>query len=209
MAAVPAIDAGRFHPRFAMRITAGRFKGRTLTAPDGLGVRPTSDKVRQAIFNVLEHRDFGTGFQLDGARIIDLFAGSGTLAIEALSRGGRYALMIDAAAESRAFLRRNVEALGLTGITKIWKRDATDLGKNTGDVFDLAFLDPPYRKSLIAPALQALKNGGWLAPGALLIVESAGDDNIPFTDDFTVLDARDYGETRVTVLCLSGAQVIV
>ncbi len=206
---VPVIDAGHLHSRVAMRITVGRLKGRNLAAPAGLGVRPTSDKVRQAIFNVLEHRDFGTGFQLDGARVIDLFAGSGALAIEALSRGGRYALMIDNAADSRAFLRQNVEALGLTGITKIWKRDATDLGKNTGEPFDLAFLDPPYRKSLIAPAMEALRTGGWLARGALLVVESAQDDDIPPTDDFAILDVRDYGETRVTIFCASGAQVVV
>ena len=183
-----------------MRITSGRLKGCSIAAPEGRDVRPTSDKVRQAIFNVLEHHDFGTGFALQGARVIDLFAGTGALGLEALSRGARYALLIDNAHESRAYQRNNVEAMGLTGITKIWKRDATDLGKNIGDKFDLAFLDPPYRKGLILPALHALKEGGWLQPGALVIAEMASDEDILSTDEFDLLDDRSYGETRILFL---------
>jgi 16S rRNA (guanine966-N2)-methyltransferase len=183
-----------------MRITSGRLKGRALDAPAGLGVRPTSDKVRQAIFNVLEHHDFGTGFQLEGARVIDLFAGTGALSLEALSRGARYALLIDSAHESRAYQRRNIEAMGLTGITKIWKRDATDLGKNTGDKFDLAFLDPPYRQSLLSSALQALHGGGWLQAGALVVAEMAAGEDRPSTEEFVLLDDRAYGETRISFL---------
>src|SRR5665213_3673275 len=103
-----------------MRLTSGRFGGRMLVAPADAGIRPTSDRVRQAIFNVLEHRDFGTGFLLEGTRVIDLFAGTGALALEALSRGAAFALFVEEAAESRALIRRNVEALGLTGATRIW-----------------------------------------------------------------------------------------
>jgi 16S rRNA (guanine966-N2)-methyltransferase len=186
-----------------MRITAGRFKGRAITAPEGQTLRPTSDKVRQAIFNVLEHHDFENGFALEGVRVIDLFAGTGALGLEALSRGAAYALLIDNAAESRAFIRRNVEAMGLTGITKIWRREATDLGKNAGEPFGLAFLDPPYRKGLIAPALKSLHEGNWLSSDALIVVETAADEDIPSTDEYEVFDERTYGETRIVFLLLA------
>ena len=137
-----------------MRIVAGRFKGRALKAPPDARLRPTSDKVRQAVFNILEHRDLTDGFALENARVVDLFAGTGALGLEALSRGARYCLFIDDAAESRALIRDNVEALNLTGASKIWRRDAAKLGPlDTLAPFDLAFLDPPYRKGLLAPAL--------------------------------------------------------
>lgn len=206
-----------------MRITGGDLRGRALAAPSGSAVRPTSDKVRQAIFNILAHNDFDVGFALQGARVVDLFAGTGAMGIEAISRGARFCLFVEEAAEARALIRRNVEAFGLTGATKIWRRDATrpgpmaagafsreaDIGsrqkmrptKNAaGGPFNLAILDPPYRKALIAPALAALRDGGWLAPNAIVIAECAADENIPSTDGFTVLDDRVYGETRVTFL---------
>ncbi len=184
-----------------MRITAGRFGGRALAAPDDARVRPTSDKVRQAIFNILAHKDFGVGFKLEGARVIDLFAGTGAMGIEALSRGARYCLFIDDHAESRALIRQNVEAFGLTGVTKIWRRDATDLGQNSmNESFALAFLDPPYRKNLVPLALASLRDGGWLTPNAIIVAETAEDETIPPTDGFTALDDRLYGDTRVTIL---------
>ncbi len=183
-----------------MRITAGRLKGRPLLAPEGLKVRPTSDKVRQAIFNVLEHRDFGEGFALENARLIDLFAGTGALGIEALSRGAAYAFLIDNAVEGRVALRRNVEAMNLTGMTKIWRRDASDLGRNINEAFDLAFVDPPYRKNLLAPALASLHAGGWLQPHAIVVTEAAEDEDIPSTDHYQILDERRYGETQIGFL---------
>ena len=187
-----------------MRITAGKFKGRALTAPKDLSIRPTSDKVRQAVFNILAHRDFGFAFSLQDARVVDLFAGTGALALEALSRGARYALFIDEAAQSRALIRENVEALGLTGVTKIWRRDAASLGPlDTLGPFDLAFLDPPYRKNLLAPALAGLRDGGWLKAPALVIAEMAQEENIPSTDGYELLDDRVHGETRVAILKLS------
>jgi 16S rRNA (guanine966-N2)-methyltransferase len=185
-----------------LRITGGRLGGRTLAAPKDQRVRPTADKTRQAIFNILRHNDFGIGFTLDGARVADLFAGTGALGIEALSQGARFALFVDDHAESRALIRRNVEALGLTGETKIWRRDAADLGPmaaGSGGPFNLAFLDPPYRKDLIAPALGALRQG-WLAPHALIVAESALDENVPATDGFALLESRSYGDTRVSFL---------
>jgi 16S rRNA (guanine966-N2)-methyltransferase len=181
-------------------------RGRALVAPQDARVRPTSDKVRQAVFNILNHNDFGIGFALEGARVIDLFAGTGALGIEALSHGAAFALLIDDVAESRALIRTNVEALGLTGTTKIWRRDATDLGPmavGSGGPFELAFLDPPYHKGLVAPALKALKDGFWLVPDALVIVETAEDEDDPSTDGFTPLDSRLYGDTRVAFLALA------
>jgi 16S rRNA (guanine966-N2)-methyltransferase len=186
-----------------MRITGGTLGGRALITPQDERVRPTSDKVRQAIFNVLKHNDFGTGFSLEGARVIDLFAGTGALGIEALSHGASFALFVEEAPDSRAVIRDNIEALSLTGVTKIWRRDATDLGPmsaNSGGPFDLAFLDPPYRKNLLEPALVALRDGGWLADPALVIAESADDETAPEADGFALLDHRVYGETRVAFL---------
>ncbi|HEY2446929.1 MAG TPA: 16S rRNA (guanine(966)-N(2))-methyltransferase RsmD [Rhizomicrobium sp.] len=184
-----------------MRLTGGRFGGRVLVAPADASVRPTSDKVRQAVFNILAHSDFG--FPLEGARIVDMFAGTGAMGLEALSRGARFSLFIDNSADSRALLRRNVEALGLTGSTKIWRRDATQLGPmsaGAGGPFDLAILDPPYRRNLLAPALASLKGGGWLAPSALVFAESARDEIIDLPSGFLELDARAYGETKVLFL---------
>ena len=183
-----------------MRITAGRLKGRPLLAPKGLNVRPTSDRVRQAIFNVLEHRDLGQEFALRDARVIDLFAGTGALGIEALSRGAAYALFIDNTADGRAALRRNVEALNLTGVTKIWRRDARDLGRNIQRAFDLAFLDPPYHRNLLQSALTSLHAGGWLHPHAVLVVEAAEDEVVVPTDHYQVLDQRRYGQTQIAFL---------
>ncbi|HWC63192.1 MAG TPA: 16S rRNA (guanine(966)-N(2))-methyltransferase RsmD [Rhizomicrobium sp.] len=185
-----------------MRVAGGKLGGRRLVAPDDARVRPTSDKTRQAIFNILAHRDFGIGFTLENAAVADLFAGTGALGIEALSRGARFCLFVDDDAESRALIRENVEALHLTGVTKIWRRDATDLGPmNTGSggPFDLMFLDPPYRKNLIPPALQSLRAGGWLADKALLVSETSKGEAIT-AEGFTLLDRRDYGDTEIVFL---------
>lgn len=189
-----------------MRITGGSLRGRNLVAPDDDRMRPTSDRVRQAIFNILLHNDFGVGFSVEGAKVIDLFAGTGALGIEAISHGAAFALLVDDSAESRALIRTNVEALGLTGVTKIWRRGATDLGPlNTGSggPFQLAFLDAPYRKGLTERALNALRNGGWLAPSAVIVAETAADE-IFAAEGFTAPDTRVYGETAVHVFVSTG-----
>ena len=132
----------------------------------------------------------------------DLFAGTGALGLEAISRGARFCLFVDDDADSRALQRENVETLGLTGATKIWRRDATDLGPiNAGSSgpFDLVFLDPPYKKNLIPPALDSLKDGGWLAKNALLVAETSADENLDVTG-FTLLDERSYGEPFIRFL---------
>lgn len=186
-----------------MRITGGTLRGRALHAPEGERVRPTSDKVRQAVFNILAHGE--ARLELGGARIADLFAGTGALGLEAISRGAAFCLFVDDDAESRALIRDNVEAFGLTGATKIWRRDAADLGPmspGAGGPFELVFLDPPYHKGLVTPALKSLR-GGWLAPGAIAVAEIAADEDAPSTDGFTVLDERAYGETRVMFLRFS------
>jgi 16S rRNA (guanine966-N2)-methyltransferase len=185
-----------------MRVTGGKLGGRRLIAPDDARVRPTSDRTRQAIFNILEHRDFGIGFTLENAAVVDLFAGTGALGIEALSRGASFCLLVDDSAESRALQRENVEALGLTGTTKIWRRDATDLGPlgaGAGGPFDLVFLDPPYRKDLVAPALKSLRDGGWLTTWALLVIETAKGESFA-AEGYEQLDMRDYGETQLAFL---------
>ena len=185
-----------------MRIAGGKLGGRRLVAPDDAKVRPTSDRTRQAIFNMLRHKDFGIGFDLEGATVLDLFAGTGALGIEAISQGARWCLLVDDSADSRALQRENVEALGLTGATRIWRRDATDLGPigpSAGGPFNLVFLDPPYRKEMIPKALKSLRDGGWLADKALLVVESDAVEEFDVAG-FTLLDERDYGETRVRFL---------
>lgn len=184
-----------------MRITGGTFRGRLLAAPRDMRVRPTSDRTRQAIFNMLLHKDFGIGFSLEGARVLDLFAGTGALGIEALSHGAAWCLLVDDSADSRALQRENVEALNLTGATRIWRRDATDLGvmsPTAGGPFNLVFLDPPYRKGMIPKALKSLQ-GGWLAPNALLVAETEAMEPLE-APGYAVVDDRDYGETRVRFL---------
>jgi 16S rRNA (guanine966-N2)-methyltransferase len=181
-----------------MRVSGGQYKGRSLFGPKDERVRPTSDKVREAIFNIILHADF-EGFTLDGARVLDLFAGTGALGIEALSRGAAFTLFVDDHLESRAIIRRNVEALNLTGVTKIWRRDATRLDArppNAGEAFDLVFADPPYRKGLGASALSSALSGGWIAPHAVVVLEEASDQGLVDPDGLVRLDRREYGDTQ-------------
>src|SRR5271170_4894204 len=144
-----------------MRIVGGRLRGRVLQAPASRAIRPTSERLRESIFDILTHRFAGA---VEGARVVDLFAGSGALGFEALSRGAEFALFVDNGAEARALLRANVEALALGGVTRIWRADATKLGSApAGGPFALAFLDPPYGQGLAHPALASLADGGWLS----------------------------------------------
>jgi 16S rRNA (guanine966-N2)-methyltransferase len=180
-----------------MRVVGGRLKGRALRAPASRAIRPTSERLRESIFDILVHRHGA----VEGARVVDLFAGSGALAIEALSRGAAFALFVDNGAPARALLRANVEALALGGVTRIWRADATRLGKApAGAPFALAFLDPPYGKGLAEPALAALRDGGWLAPGALVVVEESAEAAIEAPRGFRVEDARTYGDTQIVFL---------
>lgn len=181
-----------------MRVVAGALRGRALATPAHEGLRPTSDRVRESLFNILAHGI--DGFELERARVIDLFAGTGALGVEALSRGAAYVLFVDSESEARALIRRNVEAFGLTGVTKIWRRDATDLGP-AGNMapFGLAFLDPPYSQGLGERALASLVAGGWLAPGAVVVVEERKGSAPVLPEPLAALDRRSWGDTEVTI----------
>ena len=181
-----------------MRIVAGKFRGARIEAPKGLTTRPTSDRVREALFDILVH---GTpGFSFEDARVLDLFAGSGALGLEALSRGARFCLFIDQSTEARAAIRRNVEALGLTGVTKIWRRDATKLGEaGTLQPFDLVFCDPPYGQGIGERAIAAAAGGGWIAAEGIAVLEERADRKIVWPDPFTEIDRRTYGDTAVAI----------
>ncbi len=189
-----------------MRIVAGQFRGRALATPSdaaGLeGLRPTSDRVRESVFNILAHGI--DNFSLAGARVIDLFAGTGALGLEAISRGAAYCLFVEDNAEARALIRRNVETFGLTGETRIFRRDATDLGPaGKADRYSLAFLDPPYGKGLGEKALAGLASGNWLNPGAVCVLEERAGTAVTLPAAFTLLDTRTYGDTEVRFLKLS------
>ena len=184
-----------------MRIVSGEFRGKALVAPKGQATRPTSDRARQAIFNILEHAPWSGGVR--DRRVIDLFAGSGALGFEALSRGAAFCLFVETDEAARGAIRENVDSLGLFGRTRVHRRDATQLGVRPGadgPAFDLAFLDPPYAKGLGEQALTRLVEGGWLAPGAIVVFER-GVSEPPFeAAGFEALDARDYGAARVNFL---------
>jgi 16S rRNA (guanine966-N2)-methyltransferase len=181
-----------------MRIVGGRFRGHSLATPAGRAIRPTSDRVREAIFNILVHGV--SDFTLEGARVLDLFAGTGALGLEALSRGARFCLFVEESAAARALIRRNAEALGVLGLAKIWRRDATKLGPCAPMApFDLAFADSPYGKGLGEKALAALVEGNWLAPGAVVVLEEAAKAEVAEPPSLTPLARRVYGDTEVRI----------
>lgn len=183
-----------------MRIVGGQFKGRPLAAPAGMDTRPTSDRAREAVFNILAHAPWSPG--LEGRRVLDLFAGSGALGLEAMSRGATFALFVETDAAARGIIRDNIEALRLFGSTRIHRRDATDLGlkpAGLGDPFDLVFLDPPYGKGLGETALARLGEGGWITSDALIVLE-VGANETPSPPAFEALDSRDYGAAKVLFL---------
>jgi len=178
-----------------MRIVGGALRGRPLATPRDQSIRPTTDRTREAVFNVLAHR---FADRLAGARVLDLFAGTGALGLEALSRGASFAVFIEESAEGRGLIRTNVEAFGFTGRTKIFRRDATALGEaGTMAPFGLVFADPPYGKGLGERALRSAAAGGWLAPGALCVVEEAASASFEPGTGFSVIDERGYGETVI------------
>ena len=185
----------------ALRIVAGRFRGKSLIAPEGDGTRPTSDRARQAVFNLLEHAAWAE--PLDGMRVMDLYAGSGALGFEAISRGAAFALFVETDEEARGAIRENADAYGVMGRSRVHRRSAIDLGSrpgSDGEAFDLAFLDPPYRKGLGEQTLARLLEGGWLKPGALVVFERGSDEPEIDTPGYQRLDARNYGAARVLFL---------
>jgi 16S rRNA (guanine966-N2)-methyltransferase len=181
-----------------MRIVAGEFRGRPLAAPTTSAIRPTSDRLRETVFDILAH---GLGDPVTGARVLDLFAGTGALALEALSRGAASALLVEEAVEARGLIRRNVEALGLTGRARIFRRDATKLGDaGTLGPFAVVFADPPYGKGMGEAALASAARGGWLTPGAIAILEEAATSDVTVPAGFALLDERKVGDSKVRFL---------
>lgn len=179
-----------------MRIVGGKFKGHGLSGPASLATRPTSDRVRESIFNILAHGI--DGLDLDGARVMDLFAGTGALGLEALSRGAKFCQFVEEGAEARGVIRRNADALGVIGLAKIWRRDATKLGPCAPQSpFDLVFADPPYKMALGEKALASLLEGQWLSPGAVVVLEEAEGVTVGDVAGLTLLDNRSYGDTQV------------
>lgn len=181
-----------------MRVVGGKLRSRPIAGPRSQAVRPTSDRSREALFNILIH---AYGDPIAGARVLDLFAGTGALGIEAISRGAAYALFVDEGVEARSLLRDNTESLGLGGVTRIFRRDATKLGPaHPVEPFDLAFLDPPYGKGLAEKALASARDGGWLKPQALIVVEEAADAGFKAPEGFEELERRTYDDTEFVFL---------
>jgi 16S rRNA (guanine966-N2)-methyltransferase len=180
-----------------MRIVGGEFRGRTLASPKpgAASIRPTTDRTRESLFNILAHH---WPEKLDGTRMLDLFAGTGAVGIEALSRGAAFALFIEQSVEGRGLIRTNIEALGLQGRTKLFRRDATRMGDiGTMAPFDFVFADPPYGKGLGERALASLRDGGWLKGGALAVVEEAATAGFTVPKGFRLEDTREFGDTRM------------
>ncbi|MET0277114.1 MAG: 16S rRNA (guanine(966)-N(2))-methyltransferase RsmD [Pseudorhodoplanes sp.] len=183
-----------------MRIVGGKFRGRALAGPNTQAIRPTADRLRESIFNILLH---AYGDPITGARVVDLFAGTGALGLEALSRGAAFALFVDDGAEARAIVRQNVQTLGVAGTSRIFRRDATKLGEvHPNEPFSLAFLDPPYGKGLAEKALASAQAGGWLTSDALIMVEDA-KSAFKAPDGFEEFERRDYDDTEIVFLKLA------
>ncbi len=178
-----------------MRIVAGRFRGRPISGPAGAAIRPTSDRLRETIFNILEH---AYGDPVSGARVLDLFAGTGAMGLEALSRGASFCLFVDQGAEARGLMRGSIEALGCGGQARIFRRDATKLGPvKPLAPFSLVFCDPPYGRGLAPRALSSALAGGFIAPDATIVVEEAAGAELAFPEGFEEAERRVYGDTVV------------
>ena len=184
-----------------MRIVAGKFRGKQLSSPEDDSIRPTADRVRESMFNILASR---LGPSFDGLRVLDLFAGTGALGLEALSHGAANVVFVDTGAEARGLIRDHIEAFGAGGVAKLLRRDATALGPaGTMGPVDLVFLDPPYGMGLGEKALASLRAGGWLKPDTLLVLEDGSDVTVNLPDGFTLEDRREYGAAAVHLISLA------
>ena len=181
-----------------MRVVGGRLRGRSIVGPRSQDIRPTADRLRESLFNILAH---GYGDPVAGARVLDLFAGTGALGIEAASRGAAFVLFVDDGVEARSLLRNNTEALGLGGTTRIFRRDATKLGPaHPIEAFSLVFLDPPYGKGLAEKALVSARDGGWLKAQALIVVEESLEAAFKAPEGFEEIERREYDDTELIFL---------
>ena len=186
-----------------MRVVGGRLRGRNIASPSSNDIRPTQDRLRESLFNILMHAYENP---IEGARVLDLFAGTGALGIEAVSRGAAFTLFIDNGAEARALLRNNVEALGLGGVTKVFRRDATNLGAAYPvEPFSLVFLDPPYGRGLADKVLASLRDGKWLTKNALIVAEETKATILAAPEGFEELERRAYDDTEFVFLRASAS----
>lgn len=182
-----------------MRIVGGKFSGRKISAPPGIISRPTTDRVRESIFNLLESRN---DIDFNEARVIDLFAGSGALGLEAMSRGAARCLFIEQDAVARGAIRENLETLGMVGQARVHRRSAISLGdrpSSDGGAFNIGFMDPPYDKNLAPTALASLRDGEWLAPDAVIVIEQAKKETPASAHGFDEIDRRKYGDTQIGI----------
>lgn len=185
-----------------MRIVAGRFRGKQLETPKSDDIRPTADRVREAVYSILGSR---IGPNLDGLFVLDLFAGTGALGFEALSRGASHCVFVDTGIEARGLIRGHIEAFGVGGQTRLLKRDATDLGPvERIKPADLVFVDPPYSKGLGERAIASALQGGWIAPDALIVLEERKDTQLIVPTGVECIDVRTYGDTKIALLVLTG-----
>jgi 16S rRNA (guanine966-N2)-methyltransferase len=190
-----------------MRIIAGRFRGKQLETPKDESIRPTADRVRENVFNILASR---LGPSFEGQRVLDLFAGTGALGLEALSRGAAHVTFVDTGTEARGLIRDHIDAFGAGGIAKLLRRDATALGPaGTIKPFDVVFLDPPYGQGLGERALVSLRDGAWLAPDALIVLEEAREAEIALPDGFILDDRREYGAAAIHFLVRTEVEATV
>lgn len=179
-----------------MRIVGGRLRGRSLAAPKSQETRPTTDRTRESLFNIIAH---SWPEKLNDTAVLDLFAGTGALGIEAISRGARFCLFVEQGAEARGLLRTNTDTLGLNGCTKIYRRDATHLGpRGALPQFSLVFADPPYGKGLGQAAFISLRESDWLTPDALLVLEEAADAQPQAIDGLSRIEVRTFGQSSLS-----------
>ena len=181
-----------------MRIVGGSRRGRRLKAPEGRALRPTSERAREALFNIIGHRDFSAQ-PLKGARVIDLFAGTGALGLEAMSRGAKHLTTVESDGLALTCLKDNIQALDFRKKVRVIQGDATRLPP--ADVpCAFAFLDPPYRGSKASPALASLQNQGWLTLGAIVVAETSAKEKLTTPDSYEVLDRRRYGAAELVIM---------
>ncbi len=186
-----------------MRIIAGKHKGRNLTAPAGREVRPTASRAREALFDILAHARFAERELIEGARVLDAFAGTGALGLEALSRGAAHASFMERDRDTRKLLADNVRALGEQARASVLAADALHPPRAAAPC-DLVFMDPPYREKVAAAALEALAEQGWLADGAIVSLELPGKTDFDPPHGFALLDTRRYGKARIVFLSFGG-----
>lgn len=181
-----------------MRVVGGELKGRALASPRGGDLRPTSDKVRQALFNILEHSI--DDFEIAGAHVLDLFAGTGALGIEAMSRGAASCVFVEQSPTSRAVIQDNLTTFGLGGVTRVFRRDATKLGPSLKQLrYSLLLLDPPYGQGLAECALKSALDGDWVEDRAIAVIEEEIQAEVELPDGFEQLDHRTYGTTQIVI----------